>query len=84
MWGAFRDHATPFQSRATTGNETLPDAQGLLDNKYIHAFMYISDTDLTRSAKRTCEVPPLRFVTCTRCDNQRCINKSENAAKQSY
>lgn len=36
------------KSRATTGNETLPDAQGLRDNKYIHAFMYISNENLTQ------------------------------------
>lgn len=48
MWGAFKDHATPFQSRATAGNETLPDARALLDDKYIHAFMYISNTNLTQ------------------------------------
>lgn len=84
MWGAFKDHATPFQGRVTTGNQTLPDVPGLLDSTYIYAFMYISNMHLTQPASCTCKVQTLRCLTCTRCYNQMCINKSEKWSKQSY
>lgn len=79
MWGAFKDHATPFQSRATSGNETFLGAPGLLNNKYIHAFMYISNRNLTQDRIMHMQGSDL---TCMRCHNQECINKSENAANR--
>lgn len=39
-----------FQPGPTTGNGTLRDAHGRLDNKYIHAFIYISNKNLTQPA----------------------------------
>lgn len=49
---------------------------GLLNNKYIHAFIYLSNENLTQPASCTCKV---FSSTCMRCYNQVCINKSENA-----
>lgn len=49
----------------------------LLHNKFIHAFMYISNKDLTQPAERAREAQAEMILTGTRCYNQKCINKSE-------
>lgn len=81
MWSGYKDHTAPFQNRTATGNETPQKEQGLLKkiNIWTKSCIFLIWIWLgwhNVHAMRWLSHPSHK----KRCYNQKCINKSEDAA----